>query len=53
MTQNVQDKNLMALIVDISNQPAFVVADVKHNAYSNVVRILPSALNVPEVLPIG
>jgi hypothetical protein len=48
-----QDKDLVALMVDVGNQPAFVAADIKPNAYSNVVRIFPSALNVPEMLPIG
>jgi hypothetical protein len=47
-----QDENLMALIIDISNQPAFVVADVKHNAYSNVVAVPPTPLDVSEMLPI-
>jgi len=48
-----QDKNLVALIIDVGNQPAFVVADIKNYANSNVVRIPPSALNVPEMLPVG
>lgn len=48
-----QDKDLVALIIDVSNEPASVVADVKNNANSNVVGIPPSALDVPEVLLIG
>jgi hypothetical protein len=52
VTQNMQDKNLVAPIIDVSDQPAFVVADVKNHANSNVVRVPPAALDVPKVLPI-
>jgi hypothetical protein len=47
-----QDKNLVAPIIDVSDQPALVVADVKNHANSNVVRVPPAALDVPKVLPI-
>jgi len=47
-----QDKNLVALVIDVSNQPAFVVADVKNNANSNVVGVSPTTTDVPEVFPI-
>jgi hypothetical protein len=47
-----QDKNLMTLIINVSNQPTFVVADVKDNANSNVVGVPPATPDLPKVLPI-
>jgi hypothetical protein len=47
-----QNKDLVAPIIDVSNQPAFVVADVKNNAYSNIVAVPPAPLDVSEMVPI-
>jgi hypothetical protein len=52
MTQDMKDKDFVAPIIDVSNQSAFVVADIENNADSNVVRVPPTGFNISEVLPI-
>ena len=45
-----QNENLLSLVVDIRNQPALVMADVKHNACAHAVYISPTLLYICKFL---
>jgi hypothetical protein len=46
-----QNENLLSLVVDIRNQPALVMADVKHSACPNAVCIPPTLLYIWKISP--
>jgi len=48
-----QYEYLVAPIVDVSNEPATVVADIKDHANANLVGIPPASFDIREMLPIG
>jgi hypothetical protein len=39
MIQNVQNVDLLSPKIDVSNQPASIVADIENNARSDFIRI--------------
>jgi len=51
VSQNMQNENLLSLVVDIRNQLALVMADVKHNACAHAVYISPTLLYICEISP--
>jgi hypothetical protein len=52
MTQNPKNKNLPAPKIDIRNQPAFFVADVKNDAGSHSVGAAESLPQILKVRPV-
>jgi hypothetical protein len=51
MSQNMQNENLLSPVVDIRNQSALVMTDVKHNACPHAVYISPTLLYGWEITP--
>jgi|HubBroStandDraft_3_1064219.scaffolds.fasta_scaffold15096_3 hypothetical protein len=46
-----QNEDFLSPVVDIRNQPALVMADVKHNACPHAVNISPTLLYIWEITP--
>ena len=46
-----QNESLLGLVVDIRNQPALVMADIKHYACPHTVDISPTLFYVWEISP--
>ena len=46
-----QNEDLLSPVVDIRNQPALVMADVKHKACPHAVNISPTLLYIWEITP--
>jgi hypothetical protein len=53
MTQNMQNEDFVPSIVDVGDQSALIVTDVENNAIADDVRIVPTALYISEVFPVG
>jgi hypothetical protein len=53
MTQHVQSVNPLVLVIDAGNQPAFVAANVEHDAASHVIGNPKSLSIIGKVLPLG
>ena len=53
VTQNMQNENSLGPVIDIGDQPAPVMADIKNNAATDTVGIATTLFYVREVRPLG
>jgi hypothetical protein len=53
VAQDMQDKQLLVVVSDVSNQPALVMGDIEHNTSADLIDITPTLLYVWEVFPLG
>jgi hypothetical protein len=52
MIHNMQNVDLLSSKINVSNQPASIVADVENNARPNLIRVRPTLLYLGEVSPL-